>query len=189
MLMDLARQLTTLQEDQYRNSFIAKLHWQYGENEHNENGLRILEKRRCFIQTACTVTKGNIQARLETSLISHCIPRRVIADKSKNPAAATFWRSFSPADITGFVQSVGDKNPIHEGPAAVVPGILLLSEVLNTIADNKEIIMRFYHAALAGESLYWEQLDRNHADVYSEGKKVFNLIIGKQTGNRRNDNG
>lgn len=188
MLMDLARQLSGLQEDQYKNSSIARLHWQYGEAEHNENGLRILEKRHHLIKTSCTITKGKVQARLETSLILHCIPQ-VISDKTENQAAAIFWRSFSLTDITDFVKSVGDKNPIHEGPAAVVPGILLLSEVLNTITDIKEVSMRFYHAALAGEALYWEQLDMNHAEVYSGGKKIFNLIIGKPTVSGRNDNG
>ena len=44
MLMDLAKQLTILQGEQYSNSSIAKLHWQYGKNKYNETGLSILKK-------------------------------------------------------------------------------------------------------------------------------------------------
>ncbi|WP_196590912.1 hypothetical protein [Pectinatus frisingensis] len=189
MLMDLAKQLTILQGEQYSNSSIAKLHWQYGKNKYNETGLSILKKRHHFIKTACTITKENMQARLETSLILHHIPRTTISDNTDIPVTAIFWRIFSLTDIADFIQNVGDKNPIHKGSNAIIPGILLLSEVLNTVMDSKEIIMRFNNAALAGQPLYWNQLNKNQAEVYSKKGKVFNLIIGKPVKNRRDING
>ncbi|WP_182187412.1 hypothetical protein [Pectinatus frisingensis] len=189
MLMDLAKQLTILQGEQYSNSSIAKLHWQYGKNKYNETGLSILKKRHHFIKTACTMKKGNMQARLETSLILHCIPQRTVLNNTDIPASAIFWRIFSPTEITDFVQTMGDKNPIHKGPDAIIPGILLLSEVLNTVIDSEDLTMRFYNAALAGQSLYWNQLNKKHVEVYSKKRKVFDLIMGKPAKNRRDIDG
>ncbi|MBQ9377231.1 MAG: hypothetical protein IJU05_05485 [Schwartzia sp.] len=162
MLRELSRILAQLKGERFTGGLIAKAVWRRGDE--GPEGLNVLRDRKTTV-VACarigdtTLTTTMLLGRLASPDAS---PTDVAADLAKKSAedvgaegGARPWHTFTAEEIAAFVHDVNDVNVIHEGARPVVPGLILLEELLDTLGygDVSELSMRFMVPAFAGEPL------------------------------------
>ena len=84
-------------------------------------------------------------------------------DAGINCAAKNFtvWRQFAAAEVAEYLAVSGDTNSIHRGENAVVPGLLIMAELLREdiidCAQSRRIAMKFIAPLRIGEAVYYLQ--------------------------------
>lgn len=85
--------------------------------------------------------------------------------------------SFSKDMINKYLTASGDTNPIHFGAKPIVPGLLMLSEILNQFPVS-DVSVRFYHSVFADENIYVSAED-NKIVLFTENYKAAEIQIIK----------
>ena len=176
---ELARMLSTLQGEEYQGSVIARASWQKVLQD-DRTGVFIHRKGKNFqqVECSCAAEKGGREILHVMLMLGGKRPER--EERAADPAAAqgAWSRKFSAGEITDFVSRVNDRNGIHQGDTPVVPGLLLLQDILEKYpAQPAEL--RFYHAVFAAETI-WLQKTATGILAYAAGKKVFTAQIGQR---------
>lgn len=177
---ELARMLSTLQGEEYQGSVIARASWQrvlLG----GRTGVFIHRKGKKFQQVECSCAAENGGREMLCVMLMLGGKRPVREEKASDSVAAvqgTWSRRFSAEEITDFVLKVNDHNRIHQGEAPVVPGLLLLQDILEKYPDQAAEL-RFYHAAFAAETIRLQKTATG-ISAYAGEKKVFTAQIGRR---------
>ena len=113
---------------------------------------------------------------LTTTMLLHpadgaALPPLSEADTAKEDNRAVFNRE----DVLEFVAEVGDTNPIHQLEVPVVPGMLLLEYIKNSLPDNIKILeLSFRNAVMAGDQV---EIKADGGQLTLTGRKEF--VTGK----------
>lgn len=182
MLMELARILSELKGSRYDGSVIARAHLITGRTLTAESlpaaGLEIKKEHEKSLQVVCHFAGRREYGSMEVMLFLHhessasAESQVSVQLELQQPA----WRCFSMATIKDFVAVAGDTNPIHVGPEAVVPGLLLLQEIKRQ-QPVRDINLRFFQAARAGEELFWVQDSPQKVTIYGRNKKIAQAVL------------
>ena len=65
------------------------------------------------------------------------------------------WHTFTPGEVAEFVHAVNDVNTIHQGEQPVVPGLLILEQLLRTpeYEGAANLTLKYIRPAFSGEAL------------------------------------
>ena len=161
MLREVSRILAQLKGERFMGGLIAKAVWRQGGEMKEEEGLTVLRDRRDTV-VACgrigdtSLTLTMLLGRFEPKDIEKEI-EAARAEAAKEPPGPTGrpWHTFTPAEVAEFVGAVNDVNTIHQGACPVVPGLLILEQVLRTPAYEgaKNLTLKFIRPAFSGENL------------------------------------
>lgn len=194
MLLTLAGILSGLKGRKYEDSVIARVHFIAGRQTEPKGspkpGLEIKKEHEKSMQVVCRAVQEKECGMMEVLLFLHHAPVET-ANRSDEKVCQphltehSAWQCFSAADIEAFVKAAGDTNTIHTGPDAVVPGLLLLQEILRQ-RPARDINLRFFQAARAEEELFWLQETPQMVTIYSKNKKIAQAVI---RGDLENENG
>ena len=175
MLLTLAGILSGLKGRKYEDSVIARVHFIAGRQTEPKGspkpGLEIKKEHEKSMQVVCRAVQEKECGMMEVLLFLHHAPVET-ANRSDEKVCQphltehSAWQCFSAADIEAFVKAAGDTNTIHTGPDAVVPGLLLLQEILR--------------------ELFWLQETPQMVTIYSKNKKIAQAVI---RGDLENENG
>lgn len=164
MFRDLARMTAQLKGPRYEGALIGRAIWerQLGDRQ---GGLCVRRDEHRLVEVTAADASGCLTLVM---LLGHAAP--VPESPSSSEAAnvhrlrllvtgvaepAVIFLRFSAAEIHDFVRSVGDTNPLHEGPHPVVPGLAILEAALAhpVLAHAVRAELRFRGASFAGEAL------------------------------------
>lgn len=108
--------------------------------------------------------------------IKAAIGTRIQSDKKT-------WRIFTSAEVTNFVNEVGDSNEIHRFNPPIVPGFLIFEEILNheNFSSCNVLNLKFKHFITAGEPLTLIFAE-DKSEILSAGevKVVIRKIVGDE---------
>ncbi len=184
-LRETSKILAQLKGERFMGGLIAKAVWQRGGNLPEEEGLTVLRDRRDTV-VACgrvgdaSLTLTMLLGRFDPQdLEKEIAAARAEAAKENIANAGSPWHVFSPEEIGAFVQAVGDVNTIHQGDRPVVPGLLILEQVLKTTgyADVSSLTLKFIRPAFSGETLSISEEARNRFTI--RGAAAFVQGIAK----------
>ena len=161
MLREVSRILARLKGERFMGGLIAKAVWRRGGAMKEAEGLTVLRDRKETV-IACG-RKGDTSLTL-TMLLGRFDPKdlekeieaaRAEAAKETPETGGKPWHTFTPDEVSEFVRAVNDVNTIHQGERPVVPGLLILEQLLRTpgYADAAHRTLKFIRPAFSGEAL------------------------------------
>ena len=148
MFRDLARMTASLKGPCYEGALIARAVWERGEDGAG-SGMRILRDHHGLLEVMAFDDSGRLTL---TMLLGRPAPSRpsgrlirsrslkLLVDGAPTPAHLSLC--FSAESVHAFVQSVGDTNALHAGPAPLVPGLAILEAALQGIAPVRPPLLR-----------------------------------------------
>lgn len=158
MFRDLARMTASLKGPRYEGALIARAVWERGEDGAG-SGMRILRDHHGLLEVVAYDGSGRLTV---TMMLGRSAPTRertkgralsLLVDGT--PAKEQLSLCFSAEAVHAFVQSVGDTNALHAGPAPLVPGLAILEAALLQLSgdDVRRAELRFRGASFAGETI------------------------------------
>ncbi len=84
------------------------------------------------------------------------------------PEAGKLLGAISISEIEAFVTAVGDKNPLHQGESAIVPGCMLLDLVRKELPEARGIEIRFKAPIFANQEIH----------LFPLGERDYQLLAG-----------
>jgi len=174
MLLTLARVLSRLKGEKYQGSVIAKIDWRQtaATGEKPWQGLQIRRENRNYLLARCTAIKNGFYGQLDVLLFLHHQHKQ--SPPLQNMPHLPVWHCFTAAEIHRFLLASDDTNTIHQGKAAIVPGILLLQQYLQSFpADALEV--RFFHPAHEGDRLYYSAKDNCLFTLFDDKYKILEI--------------
>lgn len=162
-----ARQLTRLKGKRYEGAVIAEAIWQHAPmkaeaNEQKETLPEILRDKHCLLQLRA---HDGADMLIVTMLLGRKAPQAK-KDKSRkqeltayvqgealSQAAKSFSFVFSAQQVHEFCTAVQDTNILHQGDKPLVPGLLLLQNVVKQLPKARRIRMRFSVPVFANETV------------------------------------
>ncbi len=161
MLREVSRILAQLKGERFMGGLIAKAVWRQGGEMKEPEGLTVLRDRRDTV-VACgrigdtSLTLTMLLGRFNPKDIEKEIAAaRAEAAKEAPGTGGRPWHTFTPQEVAEFVRAVNDVNTIHQGERPVVPGLLILEQLLQT-SDYKgasNLTLKFVRPAFSGEAL------------------------------------
>ena len=159
MLREVSRILAQLKGERFMGGLIAKAVWRQGGEMKESAGLTVLRDRKETV-IAC----GRIGDTSLTMLLGRFDPKdlekeikaaRAEAAKETPETGGKPWHTFTPNEVAEFVHAVNDVNTIHQGEQPVVPGLLILEQLLRTpeYEGAKNLTLKFIRPAFSGEAL------------------------------------
>lgn len=176
MLREVSRILAQLKGERFMGGLIAKAVWRQGGEMKEPEGLTVLRDRKDTV-IACgrigdtSLTLTMLLGRFDPKDLEKEIDAaRAEAAKETPPEGGKPWHTFTPDEVVEFCGAVNDVNTIHQGERPVVPGLLILEQLLKTPGyDNAaNVTLKFIRPAFSGEAL----------DIAEEGKGKF-IIRGE----------
>lgn len=164
-ILCLARMMAALRLDAYEGAAVAKILWRSRLKEGEAQGVHYFRRGESFLQVDCAGAEdaGAIQVRLvlgkgyrapaEASVRDRAERSRCRKKTGVMPSHGETWRAFSRDEILAFVEAVGDENSLHRQAVPIVPGLLLLSAILDRFPEIRSLEMRFFHPLYAGEAV------------------------------------
>lgn len=145
MIRDLARKLTAF--GKFVGYVLAELEFRRGTFA---AGAKVVKVH----STMAVICVRSFQAELVVKMIR---PRNEVqaAVGCRIQSSENFWRAFTASEVTDFVDDVRDKNQIHRLNPPIVPGLLVLENLLaeKIFADCQSIKLKFKNFITAGEPL------------------------------------
>lgn len=78
-----------------------------------------------------------------------------------------------------YLAASGDKNPIHQGENAIVPGFLMVNRIAKMLENPKKLQVRFFAPLAVGESaeLVIRKKDGSgeNAEMYRDGERILKI--------------
>lgn len=153
MFRDLARMTASLKGLRYEGALIARAVWE----DEAWRGMRVLRDQHGLLEVVAADGSGRLTV---TMMLGKSAPARervksralsLLVDGT--PVKEQLSLCFSAESVHAFVQSVGDTNALHAGPAPLVPGLAILEAALQGIAPVRRAELRFRGASFAGETI------------------------------------
>ncbi len=180
MLREVSRILAQLKGERFMGGLIAKAVWRRGGEMKEPEGLTVLRDRKDTViacgrigDTSLTLTMllGRFNPK---DLEKEIAAARAEAAKEEAPAGGKPWHTFTPAEVAEFVQAVNDVNTIHQGEHPVVPGLLILEQLLKTPGYDgaANLTMKFVRPAFSGEELSIAEGEKGKFKIWGEAAFV-----------------
>ncbi len=161
MLREVSRILAQLKGERFMGGLIAKAVWRRGGEMKEAEGLTVLRDRKETV-IACgrigdtSLTLTMLLGRFDPKDLEKEIEaaRSEAAKEPRGPEGRP-WHTFTPAEVAEFVSAVNDVNTIHQGERPVVPGLLILEQLLQTpgYENATNMALKFVRPAFSGEEL------------------------------------
>lgn len=153
-VLHLARMMADLHLEEFEGATIARVSWRAEPQPGIERGVHFQRHGRRFLLMRCSETEIPSPGELSVSLMLGKMKHGEVRNKEeKMQGAGKVWRSFSYEEVLAFVTKAGDENSIHRGKHAVVPGLLILQELLDVHTDAQRMELRFFHPLYCGEEV------------------------------------
>lgn len=157
-LLGLAQKLSTLRGERYARAAIVKAEWRKDSCEAASEPLQILKDRHGLViaeardGTDTLVTTLLLHGSIRDPFFGSPLAEQSQAGKGTPP---DLWHVFSKEEITAFVTAAGDSNELHRGEHPVVPGLLILKQLLaeESFRNCTRLRLKFHRAAFAEEPL------------------------------------
>ena len=94
------------------------------------------------------------------------------------PEAGKLLGAVSVSEIEEFVTVVGDKNPLHQGESAIVPGCMILDLVIKELPEARGIEIRFKAPVFANQEIYLLPLGERDYQLLAGDGVVVGIIRG-----------
>lgn len=187
-ILHLARRMAGLRLAEYEGSAIARASWKKVPEPGAESGVRLQRRGSRFLQLRCTETEVPLAGEITVSLILGKMHR----GKARKAKAATRsegapWRSFSREEILAFVTAAGDENSIHRRERAVVPGLLILRELLAEQPHVQAAELRFFHPLYAGEEVRFVPEKQGFLAMAGGEEKFFCRLHKREEAHRKKE--
>ena len=161
MLREVSRILAQLKGERFMGGLIAKAVWRQGGEMKEPEGLTVLRDRK---ETVIACGRIGDTSLTLTMLLGRFDPKdlekeieaaRAEAAKETPETGGKPWHTFTPNEVAEFVHAVNDVNTIHQGEQPVVPGLLILEQLLRTpeYEGTKNLTLKFIRPAFSGEAL------------------------------------
>ena len=147
-VLHLARMMAEMRLAEYEGARIAKISWRKEPRPGMGYGVRFQKHGTRFLRIVCCETKQPLMGEISASLMlgkggvgkSQSVPKEERILKQ----TGTTWRCFSYAEVLAFVAAAGDANSIHRQEPAIVPGMLILQELLGEHPMAQRMEIRFF---------------------------------------------
>lgn len=180
-VLHLARMMAGLHLAEYEGSAIARASWKDAPEPGAESGVRLQRRGSRFLQLRCTETEEPLAGEITVSLMLGKMQQgkaRTAKAAIRNEGAP--WRSFSKEEILAFVTAAGDENSIHRRARAVVPGLLILRELLAEQPHVQAAELRFFHPLHAGEEVRFVPEKQGFLAMAGGEAKFFCRLHGRE---------
>lgn len=137
--------------------------------------------------------QGKLGGRIELTLVKPVLTKKYIKKQFTNKAGKRYGTLiFSPEQVSRFLDSVSDTNPIHTGDEPVVPGFMIINQVVGQAeeiiykktGDSFKMEVRFLSPMVTGQQaeLWLEDIDPDGFRIYGYLKEseIFYLKINKE---------
>lgn len=178
MLREVSRILARLKGERFMGGLIAKAVWRRGGAMKEAEGLTVLRDRKDTViacgrigDTSLTLTMllGRFDPKdLEKEIAA---TRAEAAKETRDETLAWRpWHTFTPGEVAEFVNAVNDVNTIHQGENPVVPGLLILEQLLKTpeYRDAANLTLKFIRPAFSGEALFLAETGKGKFTIRGE---------------------
>ena len=184
MLREVSKILAQLKGERFMGGLIAKAVWRQGGEMKEAEGLTVLRDRRDTVVACGRI--GDVSLTL-TMLLGRFDPKDIekeienarseAAKEAPGPAGRP-WHAFTPAEVAEFVEAVNDVNTIHRGEKPVVPGLLILEQLLRTpeFEGAKNLTLKFIRPAFSGEDLTIATEDKGKFTIRGEAAMVQGAV-------------
>ena len=182
-VLHLARMMAEMRLAEYEGARIAKISWRKEPRPGMGYGVRFQKHGTRFLRIVCCETKQPLMGEISASLMlgkggvgkSQSVPKEERILKQ----TGTTWRCFSYAEVLAFVAAAGDANSIHRQEPAIVPGMLILQELLGEHPMAQRMEIRFF------QPLYCEEVvhllpDKAGYSAMAKGERKFFYCIWKR---------
>ena len=187
-VLHLARRMAGLRLAEYEGSAIAKAAWKDVPELGAESGVRLQRRGSHFLQLRCTETEAPLAGEITVSLILGKMRQgRTRTAKAAIRSEGAPWRSFSKEEILAFVTAAGDENSIHRRERAVVPGLLILRELLAEQPHVQAAELRFFHPLYAGEEVRFVPEKQGFLAVAGGEEKFFCRLHKREEAHRKKE--
>ncbi len=134
---------------------------------------------------------GKLEGKLELTLIKHDLINSVRKGQKGKTGKMYGTLVFSSEQVSRFLDSVSDSNPIHKGDDAIVPGFMIMNqvvvqageEILKRNRKNFKTEVRFLSPMKTGQpaELWKEDIEPDGFRLYGflKESEVFNIRINK----------
>lgn len=186
-LLELARGLSVLWDEQYNGFVIAKARWQISEAVKTVRA-NVQKKRENYyiIEVQGYGHDNNFSGSLTVTLVKanvECGKINYIAKQQKiiGTASQADGHVLSKKQVEEYLQFVKDYNSIHRGENAIVPGLLLLDYIMKQCSIQKMGLefheIRFVSPLRVGE-MFWLEPTMSGMHVCShDEQKIYAKII------------
>ncbi len=137
--------------------------------------------------------QGKLEGRIELTLVKPVLTKKYINKGSKDKTGKRYGTLiFSPEQVSRFLDSVSDTNPIHTGNDPIIPGFMIINEV---VGQAEEIMhkktgysfkteVKFLSPMRTGQQaeLWMEGIDPDGFRIcgFLKESEIFNLKIYKE---------
>ena len=186
MLREVSRILARLKGERFMGGLIAKAVWRRGGEMKEAEGLTVLRDRKDTVIACGRI--GDTSLTL-TMLLGRFDPKdlekeiaAVRAEAAKETRDETLawrdWHTFTPGEVAELVHAVNDVNTIHQGERPVVPGLLILEQLLKTpdYAGAANLALKFIRPAFSGEALAIAEAGKGKFTIRGEAALVEGAV-------------
>lgn len=184
MLRKVSRILAQLKGERFMGGLIAKAVWRQGGEMKEQEGLTVLRDRK---ETVIACGRIGDTSLTLTMLLGRFDPKdlekeieaaRAEAAKETPEAEGKPWHTFTPSEVAEFVRAVNDVNTIHQGERPVVPGLLILEQLLRTpeYKGAANLTLKFIRPAFSGEALTIADMGKGKFTVRGEAALVEGAV-------------
>ena len=178
MLREVSRILARLKGERFMGGLIAKAVWRRGGAMKEAEGLTVLRDRK---DTVIACGRIGDTSLILTMLLGRFDPKDLEkeiaatrAEAAKETRDETLawrpWHTFTAGEVAEFVNAVNDVNTIHQGENPVVPGLLILEQLLKTpeYRDAANLTLKFIRPAFAWEALFLAETGKGKFTIRGE---------------------
>lgn len=162
------------------------------------------EEQTCSLQVirenSCLVDIGISQGKTERLRVTLMRPAKNSAGTSKDTDQSSGKNAGAPEEKAGktdqdrnqaekflvtrgetdrYLTVSGDKNPIHQGENAIVPGFLMVNRIAGMLKNPEKLQVRFFTPLPVGESaklvIQGENGDEQTAELYRNGERILKI--------------
>lgn len=156
---ELAKIMAKVKGGQYDGAMIIKAVWELEAGAGSQEPVILKENRKLLVCKA----HWQGESLTVTMLLGHQVPADsqvmveadMLYDMLHDVADKAAWEAFPRQRVVDFVQAVGDSNPIHQTENPIVPGMLLMENIIDSLPEGvQEVSLSFRKAVFANDVLH-----------------------------------